>query len=71
MIKVKLLPMQFYYCINIKNMYYIGDNAKYLGATIDVELPCLPLLIVNDKARECLNLLLEGKNPFTAKYNND
>lgn len=38
---------------------------------VQEEIAKLPLLIVNDKARECLNLLLEGKNPFTAKYNND
>lgn len=38
---------------------------------VQVEITKLPLLVVNDKARECLNLLLEGKNPFTAKYNND
>lgn len=38
---------------------------------VQEEITKLPLLVVNDKARECLNLLLEGKNPFTAKYNND
>lgn len=38
---------------------------------VQVEITKLPLLVVNDKARECLNLLLQGKNPFTAKYNND
>lgn len=38
---------------------------------VQEEIAKLPLIVVNDKARECLNLLLEGKNPFTAKYNND
>lgn len=38
---------------------------------VQEEIAKLPLLIVNDKARKCLNLLLEGKNPFTAKYNSD
>lgn len=72
MIKVKLLPMQFYYCIKIKNMYYIGDNAKYLGATIDVELPCLPspgspILLTNldlDKIYNEWVAVLEGDWPY-------
>ena len=38
---------------------------------VQEEITKLPLLVVNDKAKECLNLLLQGKNPFTAKYNND
>lgn len=42
MIKIKLLPMQFYDSISVDNRYYsCGDN-KYVGATIDTVFPCIP-----------------------------
>lgn len=39
MIKVKLLPMQFYDCISVDNRYYSCDDVKYMGATIDAVFP--------------------------------
>lgn len=42
MIKVKLLPMQFYDCISVDNRYYSCDDVKYMGATIDAVFPCIP-----------------------------
>lgn len=35
------------------------------------ELDKRPLLAMNGKARECLDLLLAGENPFTLKFNKD
>lgn len=45
MIKVKLLPMQFYDCISVDNRYYSCDDVKYMGATIDAVFPCFLVLV--------------------------
>lgn len=63
--KAKLREMIF--CISKLH----GITKFQAAQMVQEEIAKLPLLVVNDKARECLNLLLEGKNPFTAKYNND